>query len=138
MSPAAWCGCPRQREAYTWFTAELANLRTAFRWAADHGDLDVAAAIATYTAFLGLWVIGLRRTSRRRSVRSGCARSSPRRRTGRWTAGETVVEMHPDQMLVVPPNTPHGFRNIGDVPLLTVSIHASGELDQTFLGVNPA
>ena len=54
---------------------------------------------------------------------------------GRWTAGETVVEMHPDQMLIVPPNTPHGFRNIGDVPPLTVSIHESGELDQTFLGV---
>ena len=47
---------PRQREAYTWFTADLANLRTAFRWAADHGDLDTAAAIATYAAFLGLWV----------------------------------------------------------------------------------
>ena len=47
---------PRQREAYTWFTAELANLRTAFRWAADHGDLDIAASIATYAAFLGLWV----------------------------------------------------------------------------------
>ena len=45
---------PRQRDAYTWFTAELANLRTAFRWAADHDDLDVAAAIATYAAFLGL------------------------------------------------------------------------------------
>ena len=44
---------PRQREAYTWFTTELANLRTAFRWAADHGDLDVAAAIATYAALLG-------------------------------------------------------------------------------------
>ena len=44
---------PRQREAYTWFSAELANLRTAFRWAADHGDLDVAATIATYAAFLG-------------------------------------------------------------------------------------
>jgi mannose-6-phosphate isomerase-like protein (cupin superfamily) len=43
--------------------------------------------------------------------------------------------MHPDQMLVVPPNTPHGFRNIGDVPPLTVSIHESGELDQTFLEV---
>lgn len=54
---------------------------------------------------------------------------------GSWTAGETVVEMHPDQLLVVPPNTPHGFRHIGDVPLLTVSIHESGELDQTFLGV---
>ena len=47
---------PRQREAYDWFTVELANLRTAFRWAADHGDLDVAAAIATYAAFLGFWV----------------------------------------------------------------------------------
>ena len=47
---------PRQREAYDWFTAELANLRTAFRWAADQGDLDVAATIATYAAFLGFVV----------------------------------------------------------------------------------
>ena len=47
---------PRQREAYTWFTAELANLRTAFRWAADQGDVDVAAAIATYAGFLGIGV----------------------------------------------------------------------------------
>ncbi len=47
---------PRQGEAYAWFTVEVANLRTAFRWAADHGDLDVAATIATYAAFLGLWV----------------------------------------------------------------------------------
>ena len=47
---------PRQREAYDWFTAELANLRTAFRWAADHDDLDVAATIATYAAFLGFLV----------------------------------------------------------------------------------
>jgi hypothetical protein len=44
---------PRQREAYDWFTIELANLRTAFRWAADRGDLDVAAPIATYGAWLG-------------------------------------------------------------------------------------
>jgi predicted ATPase len=47
---------PRQREAYDWFTIELANLRTAFRWAADHGDLDVAATIASYAAFLGIRV----------------------------------------------------------------------------------
>jgi len=47
---------PRQREAYDWFATELPNLRTAFRWAADHDDLDVAAAIATYAAFLGFWV----------------------------------------------------------------------------------
>jgi predicted ATPase len=44
---------PRQREAYDWFAAELANLRTAFRWSAGNGDLDVAAAIATYAAWLG-------------------------------------------------------------------------------------
>ena len=44
---------PRQREAYDWFSVELANLRTAFRWAADQGDLDVAAPIATYAAWVG-------------------------------------------------------------------------------------
>ncbi len=44
---------PRQREAYDWFTLELANLRTAFRWAADQGDLDVATPIATYVGWLG-------------------------------------------------------------------------------------
>ena len=47
---------PRQREAYDWFDLELPNLRAAFRWAADHGDLDTAAAIAVYAAFLGTWV----------------------------------------------------------------------------------
>jgi predicted ATPase len=47
---------PRQREAYEWFTVELANLRTAFRWAADWGDLDTATAIATYAALLGYLV----------------------------------------------------------------------------------
>jgi predicted ATPase len=43
----------RQREAYDWFTTELANLRAAFRWAADHDDLDTAAAIAVNATFLG-------------------------------------------------------------------------------------
>jgi predicted ATPase/class 3 adenylate cyclase len=47
---------PQQREAYTWFATEFANLRTAFRWAADHGDLDVAAPIATYAALLGVMI----------------------------------------------------------------------------------
>jgi len=46
----------RQREAYGWFAVEVANLRTAFRWAADHGDLDAAAAIATYAGLLGFCV----------------------------------------------------------------------------------
>jgi predicted ATPase len=47
---------PRQREAYRWFMLELANLRTAFRWAADHDDIDSAATIATYAGFLGTLV----------------------------------------------------------------------------------
>jgi predicted ATPase/class 3 adenylate cyclase len=47
---------PRQREAYTWFAAEMPNLRAAFRWAADSGDLDAAATIATYAANLGVLV----------------------------------------------------------------------------------
>jgi len=44
---------PRQRDAYTWFTNELANLRAAFRWAAEHGDLDIAAPIAVLATLLG-------------------------------------------------------------------------------------
>ncbi len=44
---------PRQREAYNWFIVELPNLRTAFRWATDHLDLDAAAAIAAYAGLFG-------------------------------------------------------------------------------------
>ena len=47
---------PRQRESYTWFFTELANLRTAFRWGADRGDLDAAATIATYAGILAFMV----------------------------------------------------------------------------------
>ena len=49
---AIWDG-PRQREAYEWFGVEAANLRSAFRWAADNDDIDTAATIAFYGAFLG-------------------------------------------------------------------------------------
>jgi predicted ATPase len=52
---AQWDG-PRQRETYAWFIVEMANLRVAFRYAADHGDLDSGAAIASYAAMLGYWV----------------------------------------------------------------------------------
>jgi mannose-6-phosphate isomerase-like protein (cupin superfamily) len=38
----------------------------------------------------------------------------------------------------LPPRTPHGFRNLGSEPLLVVSVHESGALDQTFLGAEPA
>jgi len=52
---AVW-DSPRQRAAYEWLTAELANLRTAFRWAADQDDLDTAAAIAITAALLGFLI----------------------------------------------------------------------------------
>ena len=51
--PGLW-DSPRQREAYDWFTIELANLRTAFRWAADQRDLDVAATIASFAGLIGV------------------------------------------------------------------------------------
>jgi mannose-6-phosphate isomerase-like protein (cupin superfamily) len=57
---------------------------------------------------------------------------------GRWTAGDDVVELGPNQMISVPANTPHGFRNIGDEQLLVVSVHESPTLEQTFLGRDPA
>jgi predicted ATPase len=44
---------PRQHKAYTWFGVELANLRAAFRWAADRDELDTAAIIATYAGWVG-------------------------------------------------------------------------------------
>ncbi len=72
---------PRQREAYEWFTVELANLRAAFRWAADHDDLDTAAAIAIYAAFLGI----LGRTVRARRLGRGAHRTRARpSTTGGW------------------------------------------------------
>ena len=57
---------------------------------------------------------------------------------GRWTRGEETVELEPEGMLVVPPDTPHGFRNLGDPPLLVVSVHERGTLRQTWLGEDPA
>jgi predicted ATPase/class 3 adenylate cyclase len=52
---AVW-DSPRQRDSYTWFFTELANLRSAFRWAADRDQIDVAATIASYAALLGYCV----------------------------------------------------------------------------------
>ena len=66
---------PRQREAYVWFTTELANLRTAFRWAADHGNLDEAATIAVLTSLLGICVEKLRAC--RRGLKSSSRRPEP-------------------------------------------------------------
>ncbi|HEY8626451.1 MAG TPA: cupin domain-containing protein [Solirubrobacteraceae bacterium] len=57
---------------------------------------------------------------------------------GRWTAGGKVIEAQAERMISVPANTLHGFRNIGDVPLLVVSVHESPTLIQEFLDEEPA
>jgi mannose-6-phosphate isomerase-like protein (cupin superfamily) len=57
---------------------------------------------------------------------------------GRWTIGDTVVELAPDGMAIAPPMTLHGFRNVGDEPLLVVSVHEGGTLSQEFTDVPPA
>jgi len=49
-------GGSREVEAFSWVRLELANLRAAFRAAADDGDLDSAAAIAVVTAALGYFL----------------------------------------------------------------------------------
>jgi predicted ATPase len=38
---------PRQLAAYQWLDREIDNLRSAFRWASDHADIDAAARIAS-------------------------------------------------------------------------------------------
>ncbi len=45
---------PRPSRAFDWVEAEYANLRTAFRWATDHGDLDTATAVAAHTTLVGV------------------------------------------------------------------------------------
>jgi predicted ATPase len=50
-----WDG-PGYRAAVDWVDAEHANLRSGFRWSADHDDLVTASAIASHTAMLSEWL----------------------------------------------------------------------------------
>ncbi|HEY8582516.1 MAG TPA: cupin domain-containing protein [Capillimicrobium sp.] len=43
------------------------------------------------------------------------------------------VEVAAGNVVVVPPNTPHGFKNPGDEELRVVSVHPSAEVAQTDL-----
>jgi predicted ATPase/class 3 adenylate cyclase len=49
---ADWNG-PKRPETNHWLERELANLRAAFRWSVNRGDLDSAAAIAIYGSLVG-------------------------------------------------------------------------------------
>ena len=48
---STWDG-PQQRAGLDWCDVEFANLRSAFRWSQDTGDLDRAAAVAAHTAIM--------------------------------------------------------------------------------------
>jgi mannose-6-phosphate isomerase-like protein (cupin superfamily) len=58
--------------------------------------------------------------------------------SGRWTADGRILDVQAERIISVPADTPHGFRNTGEVPLLVVSVHESPTLIQTFLGEEPA
>jgi quercetin dioxygenase-like cupin family protein len=57
---------------------------------------------------------------------------------GRWTAGDEVIEASAESIICVPAETLHGFRNIGQTPLLVVSVHESPTLIQEFTDREPA
>ena len=50
-----WNG-PGWRDAVDWVETELDNLRSGFRWSAQHGDLEVATDIAAHAALMGFSV----------------------------------------------------------------------------------
>ena len=46
---------PRQIEAYRWLDREMGNLRAAFRWSVDRGDIETAGNIAANLGDMGLF-----------------------------------------------------------------------------------
>lgn len=58
--------------------------------------------------------------------------------TGRWTAGDEVIELSAETIISVPAQTLHGFRNIGEGSLLIVSVHESPTLVQELTDREPA
>jgi mannose-6-phosphate isomerase-like protein (cupin superfamily) len=53
--------------------------------------------------------------------------------TARFTVGDEQVEVGAGHMVVVPPETPHGFKGAGDDTLRVVSVHPSPAVQQTNL-----
>lgn len=49
-----------------------------------------------------------------------------RQGSGLFTVGDREIEAFAGQILVVPPNTPHKFTNLGPGPLETIDIHENG------------
>ena len=50
-----------------------------------------------------------------------------------YTRGDEQIAAGPDTVIVIPPETPHGFENVGDAPLVQLGIHERGKMQQTWL-----
>jgi quercetin dioxygenase-like cupin family protein len=53
--------------------------------------------------------------------------------TGWFTVDDEEVEAHGGQIVIVPANTWHGFKAIGDEPLVQLSIHPAPRMQQEWL-----
>lgn len=56
----------------------------------------------------------------------------------RFRAGEEIVEAGPGDIMIVEPETAHGFENIGDGVLKMMCIHDAPGITQTFLDPDDA
>ena len=50
-----------------------------------------------------------------------------------YRRGEERIKAGPGTVIVIPPETPHGFENVGEVPLVQLGIHERGHMQQTWL-----
>ena len=50
-----------------------------------------------------------------------------------YRRGDERIEAGPGTVIVIPPETPHGFENVGDAPLVQLGIHERGTMQQTWL-----
>lgn len=55
------------------------------------------------------------------------------RGTATFTVGDDEFEVAAGHIVVVPPQTAHGFRGAGDDTLRVISVHPSGRTQQTWL-----
>jgi quercetin dioxygenase-like cupin family protein len=53
--------------------------------------------------------------------------------TASFRVGDRTVEVGPQNIVIVPPNTPHGFTNTGDGLLKQVDVHAADRFTTTWL-----
>ena len=53
--------------------------------------------------------------------------------TATFTAGDEEATVEAGHIVVVPPETPHGFKGAGDDTLRVVSVHPSPRVEQTDL-----